>query len=155
MKLHLGLDHGGHLPAFACVTDGKAADIEAARKLRLPVGSIVAADRAYMDFDWINGLIRGSNRSWNRAHQTLDFIQRALVLCVFRDLGQRAAFEVSAKKTIRECIPQIPDRLSQCIVVGTCPLVRCLFFAPRLAPAPRKREREWLLHPEFVEASWA
>ena len=57
MKLHLGLDHGGHLPAFACVTDGKAADIEAARKLRLPVGSIVAADRAYMDFDWINGLI--------------------------------------------------------------------------------------------------
>ena len=57
VKLHLGLDHGGHLPAFACVTDGKAADIEAARKLRLPVGSIVAADRAYMDFDWINGLI--------------------------------------------------------------------------------------------------
>ena len=49
VKLHLGLDHGGFLPAFARVTDGKTADIEAARALRLPVGSIVAADRAYVD----------------------------------------------------------------------------------------------------------
>ena len=57
VKLHLGLDHGGFLPAFARVTDGKTADIEAARALRLPVGSIVAADRAYVDFDWINSLI--------------------------------------------------------------------------------------------------
>ena len=57
VKLHVGLDHGGLLPAFARVTDGKTADIEAARALRLPQGSIVAADRAYMDFDWINSLI--------------------------------------------------------------------------------------------------
>jgi len=57
VKLHLGLDHSGFLPAFARVTDGKTADIEAARALRLPTGSIVAADRAYMDFDWINSLI--------------------------------------------------------------------------------------------------
>lgn len=57
VKLHLGLDHGGHLPAFACVTDGKTSDIEAARSLRLPRDSIVAADRAYVDFDWINSLI--------------------------------------------------------------------------------------------------
>ena len=57
VKLHLGLDHAGLLPAFARVTDGKAGDIEAARALRLPAGSIVAADRAYMDFDWINSLI--------------------------------------------------------------------------------------------------
>ena len=57
VKLHLGLDHGGLLPAFAQVTDGRTADIEAARALRLPKGSIVAADRAYLDFDWINSLI--------------------------------------------------------------------------------------------------
>ena len=58
MKVHVGLDHAGHLPSFVRVTDGKTADIEAARALRLPKGSIVAADRAYMDFDWINSLIR-------------------------------------------------------------------------------------------------
>ena len=39
------------------VTDAKAPDIKVARALRLPKGSIVVADRAYMDFDWINSLI--------------------------------------------------------------------------------------------------
>ena len=57
VKAHVALDHAGHLPAFLTVTDGKTPDIEAARALRLPKGSIVAADRAYMDFDWINSLI--------------------------------------------------------------------------------------------------
>ena len=57
VKVHAGLDHAGGLPAFAQVTDGKTADIEAARALRLPKGSIVAADRAYMDFEWIDTLI--------------------------------------------------------------------------------------------------
>ena len=53
-KLHTCLDHDGFLPAFMRVTDGRASDIEAARALRLPAGSIVAADRAYVDFAWIN-----------------------------------------------------------------------------------------------------
>ena len=39
------------------MTDGRTADIEAARALRLPVGSIVAADRAYVDFDWISSMM--------------------------------------------------------------------------------------------------
>ena len=57
LKAHVALDHAGHLPAFMTVTDAKAPDIKAARALRLPKGSIVVADRAYMDFDWINSLI--------------------------------------------------------------------------------------------------
>ena len=57
VKAHVALDHAGFLPAFMTVTDAKTPDIEAARALRLPKGSIVAADRAYMDFDWINSLI--------------------------------------------------------------------------------------------------
>ncbi len=57
VKLHVGLDHGGFLPAFACATDGRTSDIEAARALALPAGSIVAADRAYVDFAWMNSLI--------------------------------------------------------------------------------------------------
>lgn len=57
LKAHVALDHAGHLPAFVTVTDAKTADIEAARSLRLPKGSIVVADRAYMDFKWINSLI--------------------------------------------------------------------------------------------------
>jgi len=48
VKLHVGIDHEGYLPSFVRVTDGKTSDIEAARALELPKGSIVAADHAYV-----------------------------------------------------------------------------------------------------------
>ena len=57
VKVHVGLDHEGYLPTFVRVTNGKTSDIEAARALTLPKGSIVAADRAYVDFAWIASLI--------------------------------------------------------------------------------------------------
>ena len=49
VKVHVGLDHEGYLPTFVRVTNGKTSDIEAARALTLPKGSIVAADRTYVD----------------------------------------------------------------------------------------------------------
>ena len=49
IKLHVGLDHSGLLPSFITVTDGKKTDIEVARTLKFPKGSIVACDRAYND----------------------------------------------------------------------------------------------------------
>ena len=57
LKVHVGMDHEGRLPTFVAVTEGRTSDIEVARTLRLPKGSIVAADRAYLDFEWINSLI--------------------------------------------------------------------------------------------------
>jgi len=45
VKLHLLLDHDGHLPRYAVITDGKTSDIEVARRLELPSGSIVVFDR--------------------------------------------------------------------------------------------------------------
>ncbi len=51
VKLHLLLDHDGYLPSFAHITDGKTAEIDVARLLRLPPGSIVVMDRAYNDYD--------------------------------------------------------------------------------------------------------
>ena len=56
LKLHVGLDHEGCLPSFLHVTDGKGSDLEVARSLRLPKGSIVAADRLYLDFGWLKDL---------------------------------------------------------------------------------------------------
>jgi hypothetical protein len=50
MKLHLLLDHDGHLPVFGHVTDGKTADVTVARTLDFPKGSIVALDRGYNDY---------------------------------------------------------------------------------------------------------
>lgn len=50
VKLHLMLDHAGYLPCWAYLSDGKCADIKAARMLRLPAGAIVAMDRGYNDY---------------------------------------------------------------------------------------------------------
>lgn len=56
VKLHIGLDHGGMLPSFVSITDGKTHDMTLARTLELPADSIVAMDRAYIDFTWFNAL---------------------------------------------------------------------------------------------------
>jgi hypothetical protein len=56
VKLHLLLDHDGHLPRYAVITDGKTSDIEVGRRLELPVGSIVVFDRGYNDYLWFTEL---------------------------------------------------------------------------------------------------
>jgi putative transposase len=56
VKLHVGLDHDGLLPAFVSITDGKTHDISEARALQLPKGSIVVMDRGYNDYAWYNKL---------------------------------------------------------------------------------------------------
>jgi diacylglycerol kinase len=50
VKLHLLLDHAGYLPCWAYLSDGKCADIKAARLLKLPAGAIVVMDRGYNDY---------------------------------------------------------------------------------------------------------
>lgn len=56
MKLHVGLDHQGFLPAFATITTGKISDIEIGRTLKFPKGSIVVADKGYTDYKWFKQL---------------------------------------------------------------------------------------------------
>ena len=56
IKLHVGLDHEGLLPAFVAITDGKTHDLSAARALQLQRGSIVVMDRGYNDYAWYNQL---------------------------------------------------------------------------------------------------
>ena len=56
VKLHLLLDHDGHLPRYAVITDGKTVDLDVARRLELPSGSIVVFDRGYNDYLWFTEL---------------------------------------------------------------------------------------------------
>jgi len=51
VKLHLLLDHDGYLPVFAHVTEGIVHEVNIARRLRFPVGSIVVVDRGYVDYE--------------------------------------------------------------------------------------------------------
>ena len=52
VKLHLLLDHDGYFPVYAHITDGKTHEINVARKLSFPPGSIVAYDRGYVDYSF-------------------------------------------------------------------------------------------------------
>ena len=56
IKLHIGLDQAGHLPSFVSVTEGKTGDVKVARTWTFPAGSVVVADRAYLDFKWFHQL---------------------------------------------------------------------------------------------------
>jgi putative transposase len=56
VKLHMGLDYDGLLPAFAVITDSRVMETEIARQLTLPKGSIVVFDRGYNDHAWLKSL---------------------------------------------------------------------------------------------------
>ncbi|NKB63855.1 MAG: transposase [Gammaproteobacteria bacterium] len=56
MKLHVGLNQGGHIPEFNCIIDGKVHDVTTSKTLDFPSKSIIAIDRAYTDYGWDNTL---------------------------------------------------------------------------------------------------
>ena len=58
VKLHLMLNHQGYLPGWALITDGKVHDVKVAQKLEFAPGTVIAMDRAYVDYEmfdrWTN-----------------------------------------------------------------------------------------------------
>lgn len=57
VKLHMGLDHSGCLPAFVSVTEGGKHEMSWARTLELPRGSFVAFDKGFVDYKWFSSLV--------------------------------------------------------------------------------------------------
>jgi hypothetical protein len=49
VKLHLLLDHEDFLSHFAVINEGRTADLEVIRQMRLPEGSCLEVDRSYRD----------------------------------------------------------------------------------------------------------
>lgn len=56
MKLHVALDQHADMPAFATITHGHTSDLEVARSLHFPQGSLVTCDRGYLDYAWFKTL---------------------------------------------------------------------------------------------------
>ena len=56
MKLHVGLNHAGHYPEFVAIGDGKESDIERARRMVFPRGSMLVFDRGYLNYAWYKSL---------------------------------------------------------------------------------------------------
>lgn len=52
VKLHLLLDHDGHLPSYAVLTEGKQHEVRVARQLQFAPGTVLVIDRGYTDYEW-------------------------------------------------------------------------------------------------------
>lgn len=56
IKLHVGLNHAGHLPEFVTITEGSKHEVNMGKALQFPKGSIVAIDKGYNDYEWYKSL---------------------------------------------------------------------------------------------------
>ncbi len=82
MKLHLGLDQDGMLPAFAVVTESRASDLAGARAITFPRASIVVFDKGYSDYGWLHALDRQGVFFVTRARSNINAkYQARMALC--------------------------------------------------------------------------
>ncbi len=56
VKLHAVLDYDGCLPVFAQITEGGVHEINVAHTINFPKGSVIVADRGYVDYQWLKVL---------------------------------------------------------------------------------------------------
>jgi len=58
IKLHAVLNYDAGLPSYAVISEGKVHDSVATKQTVFPESSVIAVDRAYADFGWLNDLDR-------------------------------------------------------------------------------------------------
>ena len=74
IKLHVLLDHDGYLPVYAHVSEGKVPEIQIARALSLPKGSIVVMDRGYVDYKLFSRWTKEGIHFVTRLKENADFM---------------------------------------------------------------------------------
>ena len=124
VKLHLVLDHQGHLPTFAHITEGKIHEVKMAQRLSLPPGSIVAMDRGYNDY--------GLFASW--CEQEVFFVTRMKDNAVYEVLESLA---VPENRNIRK------DELI--LLTGSGAQEKCSHILRRIVVWDAENERELVL----------
>lgn len=88
VKLHLLLDHDGHLPCFAVVTEGKQHEMQVARQLHFAPGTILAIDRGYTDYQWFADLTQQGVYFVTRLKDNADY-----AVVEERELSQRKGLQ--------------------------------------------------------------
>jgi hypothetical protein len=73
IKLHLLLDHNGHLPAFAVVSEGKKHEIQVAREIAFTPGTTLVIDRGYTDYEWFVKLTQRKVHFVTRMKENADY----------------------------------------------------------------------------------
>lgn len=124
VKLHLLLDHEGHLPVFAHITEGKVHEVRMAQRLTLPPGAIVVMDRGYNDYTLFN--------AW--CEREVSFVTRMKDNAVYEVLERR---ELPAGGTVR--------RDEWVLLAGTGAQAKCPHVLRRIVVWDAKAEREIVL----------
>jgi len=73
VKLHAVLDYEGCLPVFAQITHGDVHEINVAHAINFPKGSVIVADRGYVDYKWLNVLDSSGCFFVTRAKSNMSF----------------------------------------------------------------------------------
>ena len=124
VKLHLVLDHEGHLPIFAHITEGRVHEVRMAQRLTLPPGAIVVMDRGYNDYTLFN--------DW--CDREVSFVTR---------MKDNAVYEVLERRELPE---QGPIRRDELILLsGSGAQEKCPHVLRRIVVWDPKKEREIVL----------
>jgi hypothetical protein len=74
IKMHCQLDHRGHIPVFAHISNGKMHDVKAAKEFfSITPDSIYCIDKAYIDFEWLHSIHKTGAFFVTRAKTNMDF----------------------------------------------------------------------------------
>ena len=105
VKVHMVLDHDGYLPSYAVITDGRTADITAAKAMTFAPGTMLVFDRGYTDHNWWLQLTRQKVQLVTRLKDSAEYgivearsvpeaggilRDEVIVLCSQQDVGPAA-----------------------------------------------------------------
>jgi hypothetical protein len=97
------LNHQGYLPDWALVTDGKIHDVKVAQKLEFTLGTVVAMDRRYVDYEMFNRWTSKGVWFVTRAKVNMNYRVDRTITCPFNntaDLNQRAVNSMQTTYTV-------------------------------------------------------
>lgn len=106
LKLHLGLDHDGGIPAFMSLTDGKVHEVTEARKQRLPKDSIVVMDKGYLDYSWYKTLSEQGVFFVTRARKNMRYqVSERRPVAKAKGLRADQTIRLTGQKSMQEDLP--------------------------------------------------
>jgi len=75
LKLHTLLENKGTIPSFLVMTEGKKHEVKVAKELFLPIplDSIIAMDKGYVDFQWLYSLTQRGIYFVTRAKENMKY----------------------------------------------------------------------------------
>ena len=108
MKLHVGLDHDGLIPAFSSLTGAKESEMKQVDLWKFPKGSVLVFDKGYNNFSWhkalsSKGLIWVTRIRGNAKYRVVKELPATKNLNIISD----QIIEYTGEKSLKENLPAI------------------------------------------------